>query len=137
MELLVWRQMIHALWKNFETDFKAILDSLRGHRSLLESHTNLVKLEEILNSRVEQQIRFKYLQEKEIQRQTAFVYQWLDTANYKADHENILKKREEFPTTCKWLLTNDKFSAWFGMELQSSPYLWLSGIPGAGNVDAR
>ena len=99
---------------------------------MLENHASLVQLQEILQRKAVQEAEFKYLRDKESDRQLIFVRQWLSAADYEFDHECFVNARSQFPSTCRWILGNDIFKSWYEQHPRASPHLWLSGIPGAG-----
>lgn len=128
----MWKQLFHAVWKSFNTEFQAILRNLREHRSLIESQASLTQFAEILRTRELADIALDKSNEVEKCRRRETVYQWLSPAKSEVDQETYMKIRQEYPDTGHWLLKVNRFHSWFDPVFCSTQLLWLNGIPGAG-----
>lgn len=131
-----WRQLFHATWKTFQTEFSALLGKVRWHGRLVESHANLVEFAKLYHQGEIQQATA----EAEIQRQKQeegrnrriAVQQWLSAASADADQEKGVTTREGNPGSGRWLLGNNQVQGWLSSDFCSAPVLWVNGIPGAG-----
>jgi tetratricopeptide (TPR) repeat protein len=128
----MWKQLFHAVWKSFNTDFSDILRNLREHRSLIESQANIIQFSETIRIQEVAKETLKLQQKEELFRQRDVVHQWLSPAKYEADQEQYSKVRRSYPGTGRWLLRANRFNSWFDRDLCSNQLLWLTGIPGAG-----
>jgi hypothetical protein len=128
----VWKQLFHATWKSFRTQFSGILENLRRHRRLVEGQANLAQFEEFQRARVTAEAEFRNLQDAEQRHRRITVRDWLSAANTDIDQEKGANVRSDYPNTGRWLLANHHMQAWLNPEFCSTPLLWLNGIPGAG-----
>jgi hypothetical protein len=99
VDIVVWRQLFHALWKSFNTDFGDILRNLREHRSLIESQVNITQFAEIMRTQELAKVTLEKQKEEEVLRRRAAVYQWLSAANYETDQETYSKIWHNYPST--------------------------------------
>jgi hypothetical protein len=127
----VWKQLFHALWKTFETDFGAILRNMHEHMVLIQSQATITQYTEVLRSREAAELALESQKEAELHRRREVVRQWLSAANCEADQETFANIRHAYPGTGHWLLTNNHFTTWFDPMYCLSHMLWINGIPGA------
>lgn len=130
----MWRQLFQATWKTFKSKFSGLSDSMRRHRSLIESQANLLQIEESQQSRAYHEAQFKLIRDAEESRRRTTVNTWLHAASTETDQYNASSIRSEYPETGGWLFDMNKFKAWFDPQFCSTPALWLNGIPGAGKT---
>ncbi|PVH98773.1 hypothetical protein DM02DRAFT_673149 [Periconia macrospinosa] len=130
----VWKQLLSAVWKNFDTEFGEILRNLREHRSLIESQASIAQLHEMIRNQEISQTTLNNQKEGENRRRREFCMQWLSPAAYDVDQEAHTKVRLSYPGTGRWLLTNKRFYSWFDRDASSNQLLWMTGIPGAGKT---
>lgn len=128
----MWKKLIHALWRNFQSDFGILLQQLRRHQRLLESQANIIHFEESLKARETAEVLLKESREAEKKRQTDVVRAWLASPNVEIDQQTHQAVRKQSPDSGSWLLTAPKFRSWFDPDFCSTPLLWINGIPGAG-----
>ncbi|USP81220.1 hypothetical protein yc1106_08494 [Curvularia clavata] len=122
---------VWALWKNFDTEFAAILRNLHAHMELIKSQASVAQFSEILRLRRHIEKELDQQSKDEVYKRRMVVYQWLAAANCRADQEAYAKVRQEFPGSGHWLLQERQFSSWFEPDLCSAHLLWMTGIPGA------
>jgi hypothetical protein len=130
----VWPRLIHALWRNFQSDFEVLLQQLRRHQRLVESQANIIHFEQSLKARETAELLLKECREAEKKRQIDVVRTWLASPNIEVDQQTYSFFRKDDPNSGKWLLTTPKFRSWFDPDFCSAPLLWISGIPGAGKT---
>jgi hypothetical protein len=132
----VWRQLFQATWKTFRTRFSGILDNLRRHKILIESQASLTQFEQFERARVIAEEEFRVMRDNEGKRRKIAVRDWLGAATSEVDQENCANVRVQYPGTGRWLLQIRHVQAWLDSNSSSTPLLWLTGIPGAGEYPA-
>ncbi|KAI9148085.1 DNA repair protein RAD5B [Paramyrothecium foliicola] len=139
-----WQQLFTASWRNFTDNVGHIKLNISRSKRMIESQASIAEFEAVNNSRIAAINTFH--REKAAQdahRRTA-VLQWLSPFDNNREHERLQKIRSVCKDPGQWLLNDRRFQAWFDTQNQSTPLLWLSGIPGAGeyrgneteNIDA-
>jgi len=150
------------MWKNFETRFRSILQSLSQHRHLIAEQAAVIHYEQsqqtseamlshirqyeqdsqamLRNIRQYEQDRMKNIEDRERQekseahRKYLEVLQWFSAADTTtSDQEHFTRQRGEYPGTGDWILKNEKIRNWQADDTPTSSILWLNGKPGAGN----
>lgn len=130
--LIVWQKLIHALWRNFQTDFSVLLQQLQRHQRLVETQADITHFEQSLKARETAELLLKEFRQVEKKRQLDVVRTWLASPNVEIDQQTYCSIRNDCPNSGKWLLTVPKFRSWFDPDFCSTPLLWINGIPGAG-----
>ncbi|KAF4535903.1 Ankyrin repeat protein [Lasiodiplodia theobromae] len=144
----VWKQLFHATWKTFRTDFQAILKSLQSHKRLLDSQGILIGAQEIQKVREqiengiqESQIIREQIENERQQRQKdeetrrrREVSTWLAAADSIEDQETATEARSKYPTSGVWMVRERLVTRWCDLHSQSEPCLWINGKPGAGKT---
>jgi hypothetical protein len=123
----------HPAWKvgfdvalhKFGDISKDVLENLDRSRKLLFSSANVAHFRTAADDS-EAQV------EKEKMEQRKAVKQWLSAVSCADYHEELQRKRKQFPGTTQWVLDHPVIKQWLhGPEPVDQP-LWLRGIPGAG-----
>ena len=127
-------QVFQATWKNLRTKFSRIIKSFQSHRLLLESQANLLQFAEFRQSQSDAQMTYRSLKGAEDRKKRFVVRDWLSAASTAEDQYNHRMDRAEYQDTGRWILKNALIRAWCDHTIPSTPTLWLSGIPGAGNL---
>ncbi len=130
--LTAWKNLFHATWKSFRTEFEYLLKNLNRHKRLVESQASLVEYEQSQAARLVAQSRFKEIAKAEKGRRRIAVTEKLHASSSVAEHENAVEIRSEYPSTGSWILQRDQMKEWMKPETTDGSFLWLSGIPGAG-----
>lgn len=128
----MWKQLFQATWKNFRTRFSGIIDNFRRHKILIESQASIVQFEQFERARAVAEEEFKTIRVNEDKRRQIVVRDWLGSASTEADQEYYASIRAPYPETGRWLLEKKQVQTWLDPNSSSIPYLWLTGIPGAG-----
>jgi hypothetical protein len=129
-------QLFRAAWKTFKSRFQHILQDLQRHKLLIESQANALEIQAAQTARSSADEAFKQMFLAQRNSQYGGTQDWLSAVNMKVDHEGYSATRQEYPSTGKWLLTNDKIKSWLDPDNSTVSRIWLNGIPGAGK-DAR
>lgn len=127
-----WQQIFRALWKDFNARFKHLLSNLQRHKTLIESHANVL---EIKASQAARELAEKAFQEADIARkdnQRIAVRTWLSARNVQLDHDVYTEVRKLYPSTGLWVLQKTAIAAWHDSQHTSGSLVWVHGIPGAG-----
>ncbi|KAL4886207.1 hypothetical protein BJY04DRAFT_213739 [Aspergillus karnatakaensis] len=130
----VWKQLFHATWKSLSIKLSRIVDSFQSHRMLLESQANLVQFAEYRRSASDAEERYRRRQEDEKNNHRRVVRAWLGAADAASDHETYIKYHRSHPESGNWLLNDRLIRTWCDSTLTSTPFLWMTGIPGAGKT---
>jgi len=148
----VWRQVFRALWKDFDTRFKGILDNLRRHKHGIESLASLLHFKRYAGDTVKVLDELQRLEQAQMtannylgnilldrERERYFtVQQWIlgeqciAGGTNSLDHEAACEVRKEHQGTGTWILKHNKILHWKDTDFPKYPILWLNGIPGAG-----
>jgi len=135
------------MWKDFDSRFKRILNSLRQHRQMIAEQAQLLYQRQYVRDRNEMlNFVLKYRRDREQDmeerdRQTEAearkshreVLQWFSAADTTAsDQQHFTSIRKEFPGTGNWILENEKVKNWREAETPMYSMLWMNGKPGAG-----
>jgi len=135
-----WRQLFHATWKTFRTEFSGLLVNIQRHGRLVESQANLVEFEQLFHQmemgRAEAKADFQRRKEEEERNRRITVRNWLSAASTDVDQERGVSARKHNPGSGRWLLDNNQVQGWFNPEFCSVPLVWINGIPGAGQFNA-
>lgn len=130
-----WKQLISATWKTFRSKFVVLIERMRRHRELVESHASLAQVRAFQNVRDEDENRHQ----DETRRNTLWkrrtVNLWLNGTNMDNEQHKLDGIRANYPRTGKWLFANETFKKWLDPKFPTLPtLLWLNGQPGAGEL---
>ncbi|KAL1615491.1 hypothetical protein SLS54_009023 [Diplodia seriata] len=76
----VWKQLFHATWKTFRSKFEPTLNNLRRHKSLLETQSNLLFLQQYQVDRQKIQMQFENIELQAEHNRKIAVNNWLSPA---------------------------------------------------------
>ena len=130
-----WRQLFRATWNQAKTHFDHLLNDLRRQKELLETQATLIQFRESKELRVQWETQFERAQEMERKSQYRWVLDWLRAENVDSDQERYSRIWQE-SNSCQWILKTPQVSAWRHPDNNSTPVLWLCGIPGSGKYSA-
>jgi hypothetical protein len=122
------------MWKDTDSKFRPILQDLARHKRLIQEYASLAKFEEIQAIRVKMEAEFEDRKENEQLNRRVAVFDWLGAAPIEEDQEMKADSRKGYPGVCSWILKDRKFNSWMDQDSQTSPFLWVTGIPGAGKT---
>ena len=127
---LGWKTLFEALWPRFAEKILVVMATIEKHKSLLDRE---VTLGDINDARTARTRALEEYERNEANRQRQnFDACKLSLAPRLYDQEMERMKNECCKDTCAWLSTDEDFKTWFDSRKRSSAFLWLSGIPGAG-----
>ncbi len=132
LQCSAWKQMFRAAWKDFESKFQHLVDDLRIHKDLIESHASILQIQETQVERAHMRRQFAMIEQSQRQKKHLDVVTWLSAVNPILDHEAAISVRQSHPSSGRWLLQDSKMKAWLDHSRSSVPLLWMNGIPGAG-----
>lgn len=133
----MWKQLFHATWKTFRTDFQAVLRNLQSHKRLLDSQGILVGVQEIQKIRDQIESERRQRQQDEEARRRREVFIWLAAADSAEDQETATEARSKYPMTGRWILQETLVAQWCDAHRQREPFLWINGKPGAGKLPRK
>jgi hypothetical protein len=143
----IWRQIFRSIWKDFETRFKHILDSLSQHRQLIVEQAQLLHFQQ---SQIDLQSLMLHIQQYEHDRSERMillekeakyeedkkyltVLEWFSGADSTVlDHDTFRGIRSQYAGSGDWILKDEKVQNWMEPDTPESSVLWINGIPGAG-----
>jgi hypothetical protein len=108
--------------------------NLQRHKTLIESHGNVLQIKA---SQVARELAEKAFKEADIARkdnQRIAVRTWLSAKNVQLDHEVYTGVRKLYPSTGLWVLQKTAIVAWHDSQHTSGSLVWIHGIPGAGKA---
>ena len=79
---------------------------------------------------------FKTMEDIERKRQLSLVLEKLEPPDYQIDHQTACEQRRQ-SRSGSWILQYDTFRDWADIDNESSPLLYINGVPGAGMNCAR
>jgi hypothetical protein len=124
-----WYIVFGSLWKNFESRFTGILESLARHRELVDKEAVSIDIAEARSwlIRAEEDIERREKQRKE--QQLHYVIGWLavDDLLQEEEFDRLSDRRQD--GTCEWVLTSTQLKGWIDGG-SSDPVIWINGIPG-------
>jgi hypothetical protein len=130
--LQAWLKIFKSVWKSHRTQFRPIIENLRRHKRLVESHASLIEFEAVQLLKTKAEEEFAYLRKAEDRKQRSAVLDWLNAAIVEEDLEAKSKARFEYPGVCTWILLENKFKLWKDFSSNANHFLWIIGRPGAG-----
>ncbi len=129
---LASRQLFRASWKDFETRFGHILQSLEDLKKLVERKATQLDIRATQTHRAAAKAQFDELMKQEDKRRRIAVAAWLNGAKSHLDQHEAKVTRKAYPRSGRWLLDRPKMKAWLDFRSGDKPLLWLCAIPGAG-----
>lgn len=128
------KQFFKPLWKDFRSKFGHLLADLARHKVTIESHAQQMHIQQYMTDREEIFRCFEEIKRGEDRKKYLLVREWLDATDPEADHENALKVRQDFPKSGMWIFDNKNVRDWRLASPPKSSILWISGKPGAGEL---
>lgn len=133
-----WKDIFHATWKTFNTQFDPIMKSLVRRGELLESVKLSASLDQIhiirrqISDMYQEQIRTadENTREKHISRM-ALIKERLRAPEYFLDQE-IAAQRRDGDDSGQWIFEELKYLSWSDTNALKHSVLYINGIPGAG-----
>lgn len=135
-----WRLAFKVTIHTFADMFGDVIKKLERSRELLLHSANIAHYQEAQAHYKEvQSFRLLFAQEFEAQLERTrndrklMVMNWLSSTSCDVDHEELQRKRNEFPDTARWIFKEDSMCRWLQPDGISNPMFWICGIPGAGS----
>ena len=127
---LGWKTLFEALWPRCAEKISVVMTAIENHKLLLDRE---VTLGDIIDARTARARALEEYERNELDRQRQnFEACKHSLAPKLYDQELERMKNECCKDTCAWLSEDEDFKIWFDSRKRSSAFLWLSGIPGAG-----
>lgn len=133
-----WKDIFHATWKTFNTQFDPIMKSLVKRGELLESvklsasldHVHIIRRQ--ISDVYQEQIRTadEKTQEKHLSRM-ALIKEKLRAPEYFLDQE-IATQRRDGDDSGQWIFGEPEYLSWSDINSLNHSVLYMNGIPGAG-----
>lgn len=128
-----WKHLFDATWRNFGSRFNAILQSLARNRDLVDREANSF---DILESKAFRHRLYEDVERREAEMrgwQLRDTLTWLDLQGQDREQGEMFERRSKDRSdgTCQWILRNPKISMWLD-EYDPHLFVWLRGKPGSG-----
>ncbi|EQB58428.1 hypothetical protein CGLO_01329 [Colletotrichum gloeosporioides Cg-14] len=135
-----WKDIFHATWKTFNTQFDPIMKSLVRRGELLESVKLSASLDQIhiirrqISDVYEEQLRTadNKTREKHLSRM-ALIKEKLRAPEYFLDQE-IAAQRRDGDDSGQWIFEEPEYLSWSDTNTLKNSVLYINGIPGAGKT---
>ncbi len=111
------------------------METIENHKSLLDREVTLADIHDGRTART--RALEEYERNEKVRERQSFEACKLSLAPRLYDRELERMKNESCRDTCAWLSKDEDFQTWFNSGKRSSAFLWLSGIPGAGQYRDR
>jgi hypothetical protein len=155
---LDWQKLFKAFWKDFNSRFKGILQDLQRHKHQISVQAGLRHYADSIRHVQQYQLDIQTLwakldlQEEQRRRDNFLrVIDWLavprgavarregtnaeQATEQDEDHDKKCQLREANPGSGDWIMETEKMKNWIaGDDVPSSSIMWLTGIPGAGEL---
>lgn len=133
------KYLFRSLWKDFKSRFNHLISDLQQQKSILESHVNQIHIQHYESDRVKMLQEFEEAQAKRAADKYLFVQGWIHAESCTQHHEDNVRVRQEQHTATGqqpsvWILNNEHVRAWLVPGIPRDSFLWITAIPGAGEV---
>lgn len=132
---LGWRPFFEALWPRFAAKITVVMETIETHKSLLDREVTLADIHDARIARTKS--LEEYERSEKVRESQGFEACKLSLAPKLYDRELDRMRIESCKDTCAWFIEDEDFRSWFNSGKRSSAFLWLSGIPGAGQYRDR
>lgn len=123
---LEWKRIFHSIWKNFDTEFTGILNSLRRHKDLVERRASLSQFHRYQIDMLEIKTKLDEVLTAERKKKLLSVKEWLAVSSQtETDQVRFNGIRREYSTTSKWILDREHVKHWIEADVPTTPCeLW-------------
>ena len=141
---LAWSILFLSLWKDFQSRFATIIESLKKQRDFVDTEAASINIVESKDSRALIQYEIERRQKESIEAlernerneriaRLQHSVEWLsvDDTVQETEYERMSRRRHE--GTCEWIDEVAQMKSWLKDDIRH-PLLWLSGKPGAGVI---
>lgn len=111
------------------------METIETHKSLLDREVTLADIHDARIARTKS--LEEYERSEKVRESQGFEACKLSLAPKLYDRELDRMRIESCKDTCAWFIEDEDFRSWFNSGKRSSAFLWLSGIPGAGQYRDR
>ena len=140
--ILAWSIIFLSLWKDFQSRFANIIESLKKQRDFVDAEAASIDIVEAAESRArlqmdieqKQKATTEMLERKEKGDRAARLQssiEWLAVDDEVQETEYERMSRRRHVGTCEWIDELTQMKNWLKNDTRH-PLLWLSGKPGAG-----
>jgi hypothetical protein len=132
---IAWQVLFDSLWKDFNSRFNSIIESLTRHRDLVDKEATSIDIAEARVWRVHAQEELEDRERDRRIQQLNRTIDWLrvDGAFHSPEDDLYRFSRSRLSGTSKWIL-RDKILVNWRKDDEHHPVMWMKGIPGAGKV---
>lgn len=113
--------------------FADVIKKLERSKELLLQSTSLAHFQEAQKNRLLLSKELEEQSERMKKGRKLTVIEWLSPTSCLGDHEELHRKRQEFPRTARWIIQEPSLRRWIQSNETTNQVFWVHGIPGAGN----
>jgi hypothetical protein len=128
-----WKALFDVLWPRYEDTFTLIHKNIEKHKLLIDRQVNILVIKDAQKEREEALSR--HHEERDFREMTRLEK---NIPHHTRDYVDRLHDiRDKYcAETGKWILSDPRFQSWVDANSSDAKQrlLWLSGIPGAGNL---
>jgi len=130
--LSVRQALVELLWPNLDGKLEVIQSNINRHKELFTHEVTLNVIIDAQHARTEALEHYEKVRKFETDKKTHDFMSFLSPNLYKGQIERIKENRCD-DTGC-WIKHERSFKRWLDPTDQSASLLWLTGIPGAGEL---
>jgi hypothetical protein len=110
------------MWKNYDTEFQGILQSLGRHKDLVERRASVTQYRRYQLDMLEFKGTLQRQVEAEKAKKLIVIREWLAVGQQPAvDHAMYQEIRKTYSTTAKWILDRDVVKQWIQDDVPAAP----------------
>jgi hypothetical protein len=119
---LEMNHIFRGMWKNYDTEFQGILQSLRRHKDLVERRASVTQYRRYQGDMMEVKAALDRQIEEEKLKKLIIIREWLAVGQQPSDDHAIYQGiRKSYTTTAKWILERDAVKEWIKDDVPAAP----------------
>lgn len=122
--------MLEVLWPRYAAKIDIVMASIENHSLLLDREVTFADIRDARDARSRALKEFEQNETMRENQNFGDCRASISPQLYDEELERIL--RDRCKNTCGWLADHEEFHRWLNGRRRSTAFLWLSGIPGAG-----
>ena len=112
--------------------FGDVVKKLERSKELLLQSTSLAHFQEAQNNRLLLSKELEEQSDRMKKNRKLTVVEWLSPIFCRDNHEELQRKRQEYPHTTRWITQEPSLRRWIRPDETTNQIFWVHGIPGAG-----
>jgi hypothetical protein len=117
--------VFRGMWKNYDTEFQGILQSLRRHKDLVERRASVTQYRRYQEDMIGMKVTLDRQIEAEKLKKLVLIREWLAVGQQPADDHALYQNiRQNYSTTAKWILEREAIKQWTEDNLPAAPRMY-------------